>query len=210
MKIIAHRGFWKSKKEQNTLVSIARAIEFGFGVETDFRDFKGRLVLSHNIPNSISVSAEKAFEILSKMRNNQTLAINVKSCHLQKLVATHLRRYRISKYFVFDTSVPDALGYIHHKLRIFTRLSEFEQNPSFLKQASGVWVDSFKYDWFNISLLKKYLKAGKEICIVSPELHNRPYLKVWKMLKSKQLRIYSRKLALCTDHPLKAKEYFSS
>jgi glycerophosphoryl diester phosphodiesterase len=50
MKIIAHRGMWFNKHEQNTLVAFERALENGFGIETDFRDFNGSLVISHDLP----------------------------------------------------------------------------------------------------------------------------------------------------------------
>ena len=51
MKIIAHRGFWKKPEKQNTLGAFYAAIKKGFGIETDVRDYKGKLVISHNVPN---------------------------------------------------------------------------------------------------------------------------------------------------------------
>ena len=44
--IISHRGFWKEKKEQNTLESFKKAFQSGFGVETDIRDSQNELVVS--------------------------------------------------------------------------------------------------------------------------------------------------------------------
>ncbi|EAI9482035.1 hypothetical protein GZ521_001197 [Campylobacter upsaliensis] len=41
MQILAHRGFWREKNEQNTLASLAKAFEMGFGIETDLRDGGG-------------------------------------------------------------------------------------------------------------------------------------------------------------------------
>ncbi|MBT0757026.1 hypothetical protein KJQ83_07365 [Campylobacter upsaliensis] len=41
MQILAHRGFWREKKEQNSLASLAKAFEMGFGIETDLRDGGG-------------------------------------------------------------------------------------------------------------------------------------------------------------------------
>lgn len=35
MKIIAHRGFWKTESEKNTMKAIQRAIDSGYGFETD-------------------------------------------------------------------------------------------------------------------------------------------------------------------------------
>ena len=41
IEILAHRGFWREKKEQNSLASLAKAFEMGFGIETDLRDGGG-------------------------------------------------------------------------------------------------------------------------------------------------------------------------
>ena len=54
MQIISHRGFWKSKNEQNTIISFQRSFENGFGIETDIRDLNGKLVISHDIPQNSS------------------------------------------------------------------------------------------------------------------------------------------------------------
>ena len=55
IKIIAHRGFWKIESEKNTMLALERAIENGFGFETDLRDYAGKLVISHNPPDRKSV-----------------------------------------------------------------------------------------------------------------------------------------------------------
>ncbi|EOW0926690.1 hypothetical protein ACN2DH_001486 [Campylobacter upsaliensis] len=41
IEILAHRGFWREKNEQNTLASLAKAFDMGFGIETDLRDGGG-------------------------------------------------------------------------------------------------------------------------------------------------------------------------
>ncbi|MDR1148515.1 MAG: hypothetical protein LBK66_07780 [Spirochaetaceae bacterium] len=48
MNIIGHRGFWITESEQNTEAAFRRALENGFGIETDFRDCGGNLVISHD------------------------------------------------------------------------------------------------------------------------------------------------------------------
>jgi glycerophosphoryl diester phosphodiesterase len=49
LKIISHRGFWITPSEQNTEVAFIRALECGFGIETDIRDVSGDLVISHDM-----------------------------------------------------------------------------------------------------------------------------------------------------------------
>lgn len=53
IKILAHRGFWKEETEKNTKIAFERAFNSGFGIETDLRDIKGEIVISHNMPQKI-------------------------------------------------------------------------------------------------------------------------------------------------------------
>ncbi len=46
MKFLSHRGFWKTKKEQNTLVAFKKSFMDGFGCELDIRDCEGQLVIN--------------------------------------------------------------------------------------------------------------------------------------------------------------------
>ncbi|WP_270990530.1 hypothetical protein [Campylobacter upsaliensis] len=66
MQILAHRGFWREKKEQNSLASLAKAFEMGFGIETDLRDGGGggNLLLSHDIPTSLSEKRKSFFNFI--------------------------------------------------------------------------------------------------------------------------------------------------
>ena len=48
MKIIAHRGFWIKDSEKNTVKAFERALENGFGIETDLRDYNQKIVASLN------------------------------------------------------------------------------------------------------------------------------------------------------------------
>ena len=49
MKIIAHRGYWLEQSEKNTLVAFERAIKCGYGFETDYRDYCGKIVIAHDV-----------------------------------------------------------------------------------------------------------------------------------------------------------------
>lgn len=52
IEILAHRGWWTSREDQNSLDALTRALTAGFGVETDIRDCAGRLVVSHDMPTA--------------------------------------------------------------------------------------------------------------------------------------------------------------
>ena len=58
-KILAHRGFWQSEDEKNTKVAFERAFDNGFGIETDLRDIKGTIVISHNMPTGDEMTFEE-------------------------------------------------------------------------------------------------------------------------------------------------------
>ena len=74
MKIISHRGFWKKASEKNSIHALKKSIEHSFGFETDLRDYKNNLVISHDV-------AEK------ELKNSDLLfAWNIKSDGLSKLI----------------------------------------------------------------------------------------------------------------------------
>ena len=53
-------------------------------MEIDLRDYKGSLVVSHDIADSTSLSLDKFFHIYKKHGSNIPLSLNVKSDGLQK------------------------------------------------------------------------------------------------------------------------------
>ena len=55
--ILAHRGVWGSKEEQNSRSAIKHALAGGFGIETDIRDHDGQVVLSHDVPCTMTVTS---------------------------------------------------------------------------------------------------------------------------------------------------------
>ena len=205
MKIIAHRGFWKTEAEKNTKKAIERAIENGFGFETDFRDCGGQVLISHNPPKGDEILAEEVFQIYKAAGSKEPLALNIKADGLQDMMAELLHKYDVTSYFFFDMSVCDTVIYIEKKLQIASRLSEFEKEMPFYRYSSVVWIDYFNSDGPTIQKVSETLKDGKIACVVSPELHKRDHLLMWEQLKS---FMNEQKFYLCTDFPDKANDYF--
>ena len=205
MQIIAHRGFWKTAEEKNSLTALRRAIECGFGFETDFRDYGGRLLISHNPPVGDELSADELFRIYADSGSRETLALNIKADGLQDMMLNMLRQYGVENYFLFDMSVCDTIPYIERKMKIASRSSEFEPYLPFYKDSEVVWVDYFDGRTNIIEELRKYIADDKKPCIVSPELHGLPYEQMWQMLKENRLT----NIMLCTDVPDKAYKYFN-
>ena len=82
MKFIAHRGFWNDKYSKNSKGAFIHALQLGYGIETDVRDFNGDLVISHDPPsqeNKKLMSFDQFLSLYSKYQKKQILALNVKS-----------------------------------------------------------------------------------------------------------------------------------
>lgn len=212
MKIIAHRGLWRKKIEQNTLIAFNRAIRFGFGIELDIRDCRGRIVVSHDLPSG----KEKGFEIILKELTRELgfkkalLAVNIKSDGLENKLASLFKKYKIQKNsFVFDMSIPSQyiFSQFYKKVYFASRYSDIEKNPVLYQAAKWIWLDELEKPWINNKVIIRHVKNGKLVCIVSPELHKRPYLKAWREYRLLPEKI-SQKTYVCTDFPILADKFF--
>ena len=208
MNIIAHRGCWIKSSEKNTLNAFSRALDHGFGIETDFRDFNGELVVSHDVPNSNSIKIQDFIVLLQSITVIGPMALNIKSDGLYPLIKDLITKLNLSNYFVFDMSVPDIRGYLAADIPVFTRLSEYETVPSFLNESRGIWLDAFNSEWYDDKIIQALLAINKQVVIVSPELHSRSHLDLWKFLKDNNFHKYDL-VSLCTDFPFEAREYFN-
>mgnify|MGYP001049556465 CR=1 FL=1 len=208
MIIISHRGYWKSQEEKNKQISFDRSFKLGYGTETDIRDYKGELVISHDVPDENSIRIDDFFKIYNiYSSSNLTLALNIKSDGLQVKLKEKLIEFGIKNYFVFDMSIPDTLGYLRNNLITFTRHSEYEPIPAFIEKCNGIWLDSFESRWYDEKVLLNHLQNGKDISIVSPELHKRNHLELWAYLKNNNYHKLDN-IILCTDLPEDASEFF--
>lgn len=201
IKILAHRGFWKEETEKNTKIAFERAFNSGFGIETDLRDIKGEIVISHNMPQG----GEMKFEDLLKLLDGRdlTLALNIKADGMADEIKRLLEKYRVSNYFTFDMSIPEMVYQHKTGLKFFTGQSDIIPEPIMFDKAEGIWLDSFNSDWFGAKEIKNILNQDKEVCIVSPDLHKREYKKVWNIYRN------INGIMLCTDYPMEAKEFFN-
>lgn len=208
MHILAHRGYWNQNIFANSRAAIKAALENGYGFESDVRDYMGRMVISHNIANASCQDAEEVFKWLSEYGNKYCFAINIKADGLKDILKEYFEHYNIKNYFLFDMSVPQMVEFGEMGLRFFTRRSEYETEPVMYEQAAGVWIDGFnRIDWITEELLRNYISDGKEVCLVSPDLHGKTdYMLFWDKLRG--WNIDFSKVLLCTDHPDEAREFF--
>ena len=201
IEIIAHRGWWKAENEKNTKTAFERAFDSGFGVETDLRDIKGEIVISHNMPQGNEMSFEDILKLLDGRA--LTLALNIKADGMADEIKRLLEKYKVLKYFTFDMSIPEMVYQHKTGLNVFTGFSDIVPEPVMYEQAKGVWLDCFKSDWFGEAEIQNIINQGKKVCIVSPDLHKREYKSVWKKYKN------MNGIMLCTDYPQEAEEYFN-
>ncbi|MBT8545273.1 hypothetical protein G6732_00135 [Polynucleobacter paneuropaeus] len=207
MEIIAHRGYWVDLDEKNSVIAFTRALENGFGIETDFRDLNGELVVSHDIPTASAMKVAEFIEIYQAHPVSTPMALNIKSDGLHVLIDKFIADAKFKSVFVFDMAVPDMRGYLKNHIPTFTRLSEYEPYPAFLKDCKGVWLDAFESEWYGVEKINSLLNHKKKIAIVSPELHGRPHLALWELIRAHDFH-RNDLMSICTDFPMQAKEYF--
>lgn len=200
MRIISHRGYWLEPAEKNGRAAFERTLRTGFGTETDVRDLAGRLVVAHDPPQG----GEMAWSDLLAMFEGSglPLAVNVKADGLAPLLREAFAG-SATPWFAFDMSGPETVRYAREGLPFYTRHSDVEPEPILYAQAAGVWLDSFTDDqWTRAELIRRHLDAGKQVCVVSSELHGRDPLPLWDRLAE-----FGGEAAvtLCTDRPEEAK-----
>ncbi|MEM6472199.1 MAG: hypothetical protein AAF802_21735 [Planctomycetota bacterium] len=208
---LAHRGFWREPEEKNTRIAFKRAFDSGFGIETDVRDQSGVPVISHDPPcGDVELTFADFLTVYRQSGALGTLALNIKSDGLTSMIVDLLEQNSIPDYFVFDMSVPDMLHYLKRGTRTFCRQSEFE-TPSFLRAErgfpaiDGIWLDSFQSIWYSTDVIRDHLMAGRDVCLVSPELHRRECQEAWSEWRRFAAQMDESpeygKLMLCTDFP---------
>ena len=206
MRILSHRGYWKSREERNTPQAFERSFTMGFGTETDLRDLNGELVISHDPPVTGALTSAAFFQQHQSIEPSLTLALNVKADGLQALVVPQLAALRDHDAFVFDMSIPDTLRWRKEGVPYFTRHSDVEPDPPLYADAAGVWLDAFHGDWWDGDVIERHLDRGKRVCIVSPELHGREHRAVWDALSARFSPGDDARLMICTDLPEQARE----
>lgn len=211
MKIIAHRGYWLKPEEKNSDTAFLRSIESGFGIETDIRDRNGELIVCHDTPQpSETYTSFNSFLEMYKRQADQeaVLAINIKSDGLHEMINYALHKHSISHYFCFDMSFPTLFfNYQNSRLKFFTSINEYSRQPMLIESAAGIWLDAYTSIWYDMNLVADFLKKGKSVCIVSPELHSRTHEELWRVIKQSGLYTHAE-LMLCTDFPAQARDYF--
>lgn len=201
MIVLSHRGYWKTAEEKNGEAAFRRSFDLGFGTETDVRDCLGQLVISHDMPRGGEMPFAAFLDLLGD--RDLPLAINIKADGLAAAVKdAFAARPHLTRWFVFDMSIPDTKQQLAHGNPVFLRQSEYEPDvPAlFVDRAAGIWLDGFHDEWWTPERIDSWTTRGKTVCVVSPDLHKRDPADSWSRLREFRFSHPDRVL-ICTDRP---------
>lgn len=209
--ILAHRGLFLSESEKNSPEALRRALNEGFGIETDLRDLNGRVVISHDPPQGSPPPStlEWLLEQVASSPSAGKVGLNIKSDGLSSMIESKLEAIELEaeRFFVFDMSIPDCLSYLNGALPVYSRISDYEPVPTFLDRAQGVWVDNFSGSFQQVKCARELIGQGVRVAVVSPELHRRNHESLWNEIDEEGLHL-SPLFELCTDFPMEAANRF--
>lgn len=197
LRVLAHRGLWRLLHEQNSIGALAAAVERGLGFETDLRDREGGVVVAHDPAGREAPSLATLFAALpTRPPAGVTCAWNIKADGLATRLVSELPEAWHAVSVFFDMSVPDMASYVAHGLPVLARHSDVEPAPAYLERAVGVWLDELEGPWIDAGVLGAHLNVGRQVIVVSPELHGRDPRAVWHACRSFR---ESPGLSICTD-----------
>lgn len=190
--ILAHRGLWNDEREKNSRISILRAIEEGYGVETDLRDSFEKLIISHDSPYGNEIV------YFDKTWSKHRFAYNLKSDGLEKYFRPLIENMIDTNSFVFDGSIPEMVKFRKLGIPHALRLSEYEKNLPW--PVKTVWIDGFNGDWWIRNREVLSLLQDKHLVFVSPELHGRDHSRAFDWFSELRESDYEN-FSVCTDYP---------
>lgn len=203
---MAHRGAWsKELLVPNSQEALLAALDAGFSIETDIRDRNGTVVVSHDPTKDNSVLTLLHFLAQISgvtLSRDLILALNIKSDGLDSIMKDELKMLKGIPHFFFDMSTPELVKYAKAGLSVGLRWSEFETlapQLSICSEPLAVWVDSFDSDWWKTSELLDLGSGKRVVVLVSPELHGRDPVQVWKTFADEFHN--NPNLYICTDYP---------
>lgn len=197
-RLVAHRGWWIEPSEKNTVTAFERAVDAGVGIETDLRDDRGIVVISHDPPMG---GEQDLAAFVSSIAPELPIALNIKADGLATAVDQAIAEGGLSVARAFDMSIPDLREYRRRSVPYLGRLSEIESREPSLDEAAGVWLDQFDSLWFTPSIVQRLRDEDLEVWIVSSELHGRDPKELWRWIRR---FADDPGVFLCTDFPAEA------
>lgn len=222
IQILAHRANLNGPHSvrENSLEACARALDLGFGLETDLRRApEGGFYISHDPAPPTPDNRLAGYSALFKRYPAAELAINVKELgDSAALVELMLGGGLGTSAFYFDFELLQRAtpGAAQRELRglpggdrvrLATRLSDRNEPPDQCLAIPGeiVWADEFDRLWLTAEEVRRVRAAGRRFYVISPELHGFP--EADRLQRWSDFRAWGVD-GLCTDFPLAAREFF--
>jgi len=220
--ILAHRANLAGPHSaiENSPGACARALEAGFGLETDLRrDAAGVFYISHDpLPRTPSNSLAVYSELFANHPWAE-LAINVKELGYKPALVELMNSGRLGGrafYFDFELLEPSTPGAAQRKIkslpdgagiRMAARLSDRGETLAqcLAIPAEIVWADEFDKLWLTAQEAEMVRAAGRRLFVISPELHGfdaAARKRRWADFKAWGVD------GVCTDFALEAREFF--
>lgn len=146
-----------------------------YGIEMDIRDSPdGTMRVVHD-----PFGNGENLDSYLQHYHNELIIFNVKSERIELEILKLVEKYNIRNYFFLDSTLP-MIYLLTHKMNnknVAIRYSEIEplsQVALFENKANWVWVDCFSQFMLNEMTFLRLKNMRFKVCIVSPELHNRP------------------------------------
>lgn len=224
MWILAHRANLDGPvpATENSLGMTIRALEAGFGIETDLRrDATGRSYIAHDSVGWAPEIDFGAFAQAFRAHADRPIALNVKELAYEaELIERQLAGDFGGRSFLFDFELlePQTPGAAQRKIRslpagdravLAARVSDrgesLDQCLSIPAQVA--WLDEFDSPWATAETIAALRAADRQVFVVSPELHG--------FDREARFRRWADFLAwevdgVCTDFAWEAREFFAS
>ena len=220
--ILAHRANLTGPRSalENSLAACVRALEMGFGLETDLRrEASGAFYISHDLgPRTPENRLEPYTDLFHKYPRAE-LAINVKELGYEAELIALMQSGGLgarSFYFDFELLEPKTPGAAQKKLkslpggmvvRVASRLSDRNEPLAQCLSIPGevVWGDEFDKLWLTASEAKQVHASLRWLYVISPEIHGFDLATMrsrWQDFKEWGVD------GVCTDFAIEAKEFF--
>ena len=182
LKIFAHRGLWKNRKEKNSIEAIERAFLNGFDVETDLRIVNGEFIISHDLPkiNDYCLHLELLLKILKKYPK-RTIALHFKYDDWRKPEALNIIKY-LKPYkrqvFLFDMSINfcELLKKTASSILVGVSVGDKNYHAGFAEIGDAlnanidfIWADEYR-KFYDLNLFNKIKQNNKKVFCISPDL----------------------------------------
>jgi hypothetical protein len=196
----------------NSIESV-KSIPKEWGAEIDIRYHENNLVLTHDPFNHHTQKLLTLNEFLKNWQSTGPLILNVKTEGVELECIRLINEYKVPNWFFLDISMPYLVKYsklayektqagfsIDNLAVRFSDKEPIEYALAFSGKSSWVWVDWFDQIVLTKENQKKLKQAQFKLCLVSPELQNKP-LEMISEYKNYLLSYSIDVDAVCTKRP---------